>query len=161
MCYCGLCLHPSARNMSILYCFMYSISFYVYYAVLRSEPDLFHHVITSPSPSPFFCSCLLTAFCAPDNCSAHAMPSVLVFTARLFRVVAGIFFIKLLMYILGKPTPLNGPAIVETPIAPCLLKVSDYRSCAPINNMSGFRPGQQELPRGKHNFVDLRHYPTN
>ena len=35
------------------------------------------------------------------------MFSVLVFTARLFRVLAGIFFIKLHMYILGKPTSLN------------------------------------------------------
>ena len=76
-------------------------------------------------------------------------------------MVAAIFFIKLLMYILGKPMSLNGPVIVETQIAPCLLKVSDYESCAPINNMSSFRPGQQELPGGKHNFVDLRHYPTN
>ena len=46
-------------------------------------------------------------FVYPDNCSARAVLSVLVFTTRPFRVVVGFFFIKLHMYILGKPTSLN------------------------------------------------------
>ena len=39
-------------------------------------------------------------FVYPDDCSARAMLSVLVFTSRLFRVVVGFFFMTLLMYIL-------------------------------------------------------------
>ena len=77
--------------MSILYCFallswnlrfMYSISLYVYNAVLRSDPDLFHHVNHKSFPKPFLVQLSpYDFFVSPDNCSVHAMFSVLVFTA--------------------------------------------------------------------------------
>ena len=40
--------------------FMYSISLYVYHAVLRADPALFP-VDQRPSPDPFFYSCILIA----------------------------------------------------------------------------------------------------
>ena len=53
---------------------MYSISLYVYYAVLRSPPDLFHHVNSKSLPESILLQLYSHGFFVfPDNCSAHAM----------------------------------------------------------------------------------------
>ena len=53
---------------------MYSISLYVYYAVLRSDPGLFHHVNHKSFPESFLLQLSPDdIFVFPDNCSARAL----------------------------------------------------------------------------------------
>ena len=76
-------LFASARNMSILHCpalscsncALSTLALCVYYAVLRSDPDLFPHVSQCPRPSPFFCNCILvTSLCFQINfCTTRAL----------------------------------------------------------------------------------------